>query len=733
MKIAEVIVDIVNSEVDKVFDYRISEDFLVNIGDMVSVPFGNRSIYGFVLNIKDYSDYDLDKLKEVKEVLLPQIIKPELIQLVHNMKSDFYLKYIDLIKLVIPSEIRNGNIHNLVVKYVTLNHDIDIDKYLSTLRKNSKNPILIVKYLEQKGEETYTNLAKNFSSASLKKMIDDGVVIVKERTKNRLQSTIFKEKKDVVLNKYQQEAVDAISNSKYNMFLLHGVTGSGKTEVYTRIIRKCLAEKKTAIMLVPEISLTPQMVSIFTSTFGSDIAVIHSGLSSGEKFDEWNRIYKKEAKIVVGARSAIFTPIENVGVIIIDEEHDNSYVSDSNPRYETYKVAKLRAKYNDCPVVLGSATPNIESYYKSEKEDFVRLELPIRANNKEMPTIEIIDMLAEFKSGNTSIFSNRLIQELSNTIKRNNQAIIFINRRGFSSFVSCKACGYIPRCPACDLTLSYHKECGELKCHYCGNRFRSFNKCPECGSDEIKLGGTGTQKVVEDLKNIFPNIPIFRMDMDTTKTKNSHANILAEFARSKPSILVGTQMIAKGHDFPEVDLVGILDADLSLFFGEYRASEKTFQLITQVAGRAGRSSAEGRVVLQTYFPNNYVYNLVANYNYSKFYEKEINLRQTTHFPPFAEIIRILISSENENNARNYTRDIFNDLKALKVEYKNEIYFLQAMQSPLSKLKNKYRFQVVLRFNRTLSKEIVSKIYQVLDKYEKNKVSVFVENNPLSLS
>lgn len=734
MKYAEIIVDVVNSEVDKVFDYAIADDQLVNIGDMVSVPFGNRNIVGFVLRVKDTSDCPIDRIKYVSKVILKQIVKPEIIDLIHDMKTKFYLKYIDLIKLVVPSEIRNGQIKTQYSRLIRLSVDFDYNKYLDGLRKNSKNPFLVYNYLTNNvAEEDYTTLCKMFGASCINKLLADGFISESKVIKNRLNVGEIRENKQVVLNSYQQNAVDVLTNSDYKTYLLYGVTGSGKTEVYTRVIKDCLKNGKNAIMLVPEISLTPQMVGIFTSIFGKNIAVLHSGLGAGEKFDEWKRIYDGEAKIVVGARSAIFAPIDNLGVIIIDEEHDNSYVSDSNPRYETYKVAQLRAKYNNCPLVLGSATPNIDTFYKTEIGEFQKLELPIRANNKEMPSIEIIDMLQEYKSGNTSMFSAKLIQELSNTIDRKNQAMVFINRRGFSSFVSCKACGYIPRCPSCDVTLSYHKECSELKCHYCGNRFRSFTRCPECGSDEIKYGGVGTQRVVEELNKLFPNIPVFRMDVDTTKTKNGHAKILSEFSKTKPSILVGTQMIAKGHDFPKIDLVGILDADLSLFFGDYRANEKTFQLITQVAGRAGRSDVEGRVVLQTYFPKNYVYNLVANYNYKKFYEKEINLRKTTNYPPFAGITRVLISNENEDVARNVTRDLFTIFKELKVKYKEQMYFLQAMQSPFSKLKNKYRFQIVFRYNMTLEDEILNQIYDTLKNAKTQKCSIFVENNPLSLS
>ena len=732
MKFAEIIVDVVNSEVDKVFDYLIPEDFFVSVGDMVSVPFGKRTIDGFVLRIKDNTSFDLEKVKSIQTIKISQVIKEDIVCLIQEMKEKFYLRYIDLIKLVVPSEIRNGKIHNKYIRNISLSVKFDFEAYFKTLRKNTKNPILVYKYLQEKAEENYTILCKKFATNTINKLLDLGFLIENKSIKKRLNNIVYKEKKEVVLNVYQKKAVETIIKSDYKTFLLHGVTGSGKTEVYLRIIKNCLNNNKTAIMLVPEISLTPQMVSIFTSLFGEDVAVLHSGLSAGEKFDEWQRIYNGDAKIVVGARSAIFAPLKDIGVVIIDEEHDNSYISDSNPRYETYQVAQIRAKLNKCPVVLGSATPNIETYYKANMGEFELLELPVRANNKEMPKIDIVDMLPEFRNGNTSIFSNKLTKELSNTIKNGNQAIMFINRRGFSSFISCKSCGYIPRCTECDITLSYHKECNELKCHYCGKRFRNITKCPECNSEEIKLGGVGTQRVVEELTKMF-NVPVFRMDVDSTKTKNGHAKILAEFSNTKPSILVGTQMIAKGHDFPQVDLVGILDADLSLFFGEFRSAEKTFQLITQVAGRAGRSDIEGKVVLQTYFPNNYVYNLVSNYDYKRFYNKEINLRKTTNFPPFSEIVRILISNENEDVARDVTRDVFQEIKKIKMEYRDNIFFVQAMQSPLNRLKNKYRFQIVMRYKKELSTKILEQVYDYLDVIDNKKSSVFVELNPLNLS
>ncbi len=730
---AEVIVDVTNSEVDRVFDYKIPDSFLVSAGDLVRVPFGKRTIDGFVLKTKSSTDYPIDKVKEVSKVIIGRIIKPDILNLILQLKNQLFLKYVDVIKLVLPSEIRNGKTRTQYNRLIHLNKDVNLEEYINNLPKNSRNPIALINFLQQQGECNYTELSKKYGNSVVCKLLNDKICIEDKIIKYRSIKFQKRDNKDIIPNIYQQSAIDTITKSDYNKFLLFGVTGSGKTEVYIRCIKNCLAKGKTAIMLVPEISLTPQMISIFGSIFGDDVALLHSGLSVGEKFDEWNRIYEGKAKIVIGARSAIFAPIDNLGIIIIDEEHDNSYISDSNPRYETNKVADIRARYNNCPLVLGSATPNIETYYKSETGEITRLELPTRANNKALPNIDIIDMLPEFRSGNTSEFSQILLSELAKSVERKNQAMIFINRRGFSSYVSCRNCGYIPRCTSCDITLSYHKECNELKCHYCGKRFKAITKCPECGSDEIKFGGVGTQRVVQDLQELFPNVPIIRMDVDNTRNKDSYANILNEFGKTKPSILVGTQMIAKGHDFPAVDLVGILDADLSLYFGEYRAAEKTFQLITQVAGRSGRSEAEGKVILQTYFPKNYVYNLVASYNYKAFYNKEINLRKTTNFPPFAQVTRILISSESQEKARENTRIVFEKLKQIKLEYKNKIYYFQAMQSPQNKLKDKYRYQVIFRYSIDIAEKVLKEIYAILSDSTNSKTSIFVENNPLSLS
>ena len=730
--IAEVIVDVMSSEIDRVFDYNIPSSLAyVSIGYRVLVPFGNRRIEGYIVNIKDSTDCPLDKLKSIISVQddFP-VIKPELISLMHYMKSNLYLRLLDGIRLAVPTQVR-GDVKDKIERLVTLD-DTKVDEFLSTLTKRNKNAPLVIKLLQEKPQLNYTELSKLYGNAVINKMIEFGVLKEIKKRVNRLEHGTKQDGKHK-LTDLQNNAVSKILDSKDKPIVLFGVTGSGKTEVYMNVIENVLESGNNALMLVPEISLTPQMVRVFTARFGDKVAVLHSALSSGEKHDEWMRIYRGEAKIVVGARSAIFAPLENIGVIIIDEEHDNSYLSDSNPRYLTHDIAEYRAKYNGCPLVLGSATPSIETFYKAKSGEYNLVEMPVRVNKQPMPKVEIVDMCTQFKLGNNSMISANLLDKLHASIDNGKQSILFINRRGFSSYLMCRECSYIPKCTECDVSLVYHKSDGVLKCHYCGKKFKALTKCPDCGSDSIKLGAIGTQQVVEKLTEEFPNVPIFRLDNDSVKNKDSYSKILGEFASIKPSILVGTQMVTKGHDFPEVTLVGIVDADISLFNYSYKASETTFQLMTQVSGRAGRSKDTGYVVLQTYVPNNPVYLTCANYDYLKFYDKEINLRQTTKFPPFAKIVRILLSSEIDELAKDATHSLIIKLKEFRQRYGKDFFFLEAMKSPINKIKNKHRYQIVLRYACTINDDVLKEIYKLLDGVRNSKLSVFVETNPISLS
>lgn len=721
-----------SSEVDKVFDYEIPSSLAdVGVGYRVKVPFGNRQIEGYIVGIKDSTDCPKDKLKSIStQIDKYPLIKPELISLMHYMKDKLYLRLIDGIRLAVPNQIRS-NIKDKIERVLTLNDEIVLE-YLAGLSKRQKNIPLAIEFMRGVPEANYTKLSGQFGNTAINKLIADGVLLETKKKINRLKHG----KKSLdrhSLTDLQKNAVKSIVKSTDKPIVLFGVTGSGKTEVYMNVIEKVLESGKTALMLVPEISLTPQMARVFNARFGESVAVLHSALSAGEKHDEWYRIYNGEARIVVGARSAIFAPLENIGVIIIDEEHDGSYLSDSNPRYFTHDIASFRAKQNNCTLVLGSATPSIETFYKAKTGEYNLFEMPVRVNQRPMPNIEIIDMCQEFKLGNTKMLSTRLLEKLHETIENGNQAILFINRRGFSSYLMCRECSYIPKCTDCDASLVYHKKEEMLKCHYCGKKFRALTKCPECGSDSIKLGAVGTQQIIELLEEQFPNIPLFRLDNDSVTSKDAYSKILGEFGATKPSILVGTQMVTKGHDFPSVTLVGVIDADISLFNYSYKASETTFQLMTQVAGRAGRQEDEGYVVLQTYVPRNPVYLTCANYDYLKFYDKEINLRETTKFPPFAKIVRILLTSEDENIVKDVTHKLIMKLKEFRIEYGRDFFFLEAMKSPVSKIKNKHRFQIVLRYLNSIDDEVLDKIYKLLDEFKTKKLSVFVENNPISLS
>lgn len=729
--IAEIIVDVQNSQVDKVFDYNIPSSFdFLKIGYRVVVPFGNRKIEGYIIGIKNSTDCPPDKLKSIISVCDEYpLILPEIVELIKFMKDKLYLRLIDGIRLAIPSQVKKSDYK--FVSFVTLN-DENLEDYLKTLNKRNQNIPKIIECLRQNGKVQISFLNSKYGNANVKKLIDSGILSIQKNKINRLKIS-DKSQNKVELTSLQKTCVKDILKSTDRPIVLYGVTGSGKTEVYMNVIDKVLSQGKTALMLVPEISLTPQMVRVFSDRFGTSIAVLHSALSVGEKHDEWLRIYSNDAKIVIGARSAIFAPLSNIGVIIIDEEHDSSYLSDSNPRYFTQDIAVFRAKYNKCPLVLGSATPSIETFYKTQTHEYNLTQMPVRVNQKPMPKIEIVDMCNEFRHGNNTILSLRLLEKLDETIKNNNQAILFINRRGFSSYLMCRECSYIPKCTECDANLVYHKDENVLKCHYCGKKFKVLTKCPQCGSNSIKLGATGTQQIVELIHEHFPKVSVFRLDNDSVKNKSSYSEILSKFGSTKPSILVGTQMVTKGHDFPKVTLVGIVDADISLFNYSYKANETTFQLVTQVSGRAGRSDQAGEVVLQTYVPKNPVYLTSANYDYKKFYDKEINLRETTKFPPFAKIVRVLLTSEDDNLVKNATHKLILKLKDLRVNYGDKFFFLEAMKSPVNKIKNKHRYQVVLRFNNSIESEVIQKIYDVLDNLKNNKLSVFVELNPNSLS
>lgn len=725
----EVIVDILNSEIDKVFDYYTSTQ--IEAGTRVVVPFGTRKVEGYVLRSKQATTFDKGKIKSVLSADDKPVILPEMLKMIDFLTENFNLRKMDAIRLFVPSGLRKNKVKQKVVKFLQIANS---DYGTKNFKKTAKNQIELYDFLKKNQQIELSLANKTYSSQAVKKLIELGLAKVFEEQQSRKITDYGIQQKDVLLTKTQQDVVSAITSQKdAKTFLLFGVTGSGKTEVYMNVIKSAINQGKTAIMLVPEISLTPQVLKHFRAKFGDNVAILHSGLTQSQRYDEWFRIYHGQAKVVVGARSAVFAPAKNVGVIVIDEEHDTSYYSESNPRYSTIEVAKFRSKFNNCPLVLGSATPDIESYYLAQKGEYQLLQMPERVNKAPMPKIEIVDMLSEIRNGNDSFFSTKLVAEIDDCLKNGKQAMLYLNRRGYNNSVVCRQCGYVVKCEHCDVPLVFHKEDNMLKCHYCDARYRVLSACPNCGSTDLRYGAIGTEKIVEELKRKFPNTKVFRMDNDNTRTKDAHFKILSQFSQTRASILVGTQMIAKGHDFPLVTLVGIIDADMGLHFADFRANERTFSLITQVAGRAGRAEFEGKVILQTYIPNNYVYRCAVNYDYQNFFKHELNIREVTKFPPFTAILRILVSGEDEQKVAKKTKEYWQGVQKIYEEYPGDFVYLSAMKCPKKKIQNKIRYQILMRITQKDYTKIRNLIYNLDRNLKQKDIISFVEVNPQNLS
>ena len=723
--IAEVIVDIAASETDRIFDYICDDD--ITVGCRVRAPFGGKTLPGFVMRIKETSSLPLEKLKKVFPTPdeLPAL-NSECLQLAEKLAQRYRVPKALTLRLFLPSEMRTGKVRELMRNYAELSLPLEELK----LSKSAKNQMGAAEYLAQNGKTdcTYLNTAYPGGVAGLEKK--GYVRITKEQILRDPYKMVEAERVERVLTPDQERAVKTIASDERTVQLLHGVTGSGKTEIYLTLIAKCLQEGKSSIFLVPEISLTPQMLSQLRARFGKNAAILHSGLSAGERFDEWWRLRTGEAKIAIGARSAIFAPLENLGVIIIDEEHDSSYSSESAPRYNTFDVALLRAKKNGCKLVLGSATPAVDTYKRAKEGEFSLIRLEKRINKKPMPEITIADMRREVRRGNSSPFSWALKEEIEKCLSEGNQAILFLNRRGYSQTVICKECGYVAKCEACDVSLTYHREEKCLKCHYCGMKYNTLSACPECGGIKLTYTGTGTQKIVEQLQTLYPAARIIRMDNDTTSGKEGHYKILKTFAQHKADILVGTQMIAKGHDFPAVTLVGILDADMSLHFSDYRSGERTFQLLTQVAGRSGRAEEKGKVVLQTFDPENDVLRFATSYDYEGFYQNEVSLRAAMSFPPYSKIVRVLISGEEDKKALEALKEVYFGLEKLYTDNPEKFLFFNKMRSPIKKIQGKYRYQVLMRLT---DGSVLPEIYNVCAQARTRDVVVSVEENPANMS
>ena len=728
---AEVIINSEALEIDRPFTYKVPEEFNneIKIGQIVKVPFGkgNKTSEGFILNLKNDDNIKF-KTKNIAAILVKDpVIDEDDINLIEFLREKTLCKYIDAFRLLIPVGIMKGAKAKKKRVIVLKNEDLS----------NIKNPDGYKKIVEffktNSGKYTKSELINehSISQYKLNKLIENEVLSIEEESVFRYNDRVYNKDSAKTLTIEQENIIREYINSDDKMFLLKGVTGSGKTEVYMKLVERVLLEEKSAIILVPEIALTPQMIERFKGRFGVNVALFHSKLSDGERFDEWFRVKEGKSKVIVGARSAIFLPAKNLGLIIIDEEHENTYKSEQNPKYQTKEVAEYLSELKGCKVILGSATPSIETYYRALTGEMKLLELNSRVDNKSMPPMKVIDMRNELKGGNKSLFSRELFIAIQERLKRKEQIILFLNRRGFSTFVSCRSCGYVFKCDECDISMTYHKN-GLLICHYCGKTKREPRECPKCHSKYVKFFGAGTQRVEEEVKKYFNNVRILRMDVDTTRDKHSYERIYNTFKNGEADILIGTQMVSKGLDFKNVTLVGILAADMSINIPDYRAAERTFQIITQVAGRAGRGDKQGEVLIQTYTPQHYSLQYAVNYDYEGFYEKEFTVRAMMKYPPFGKLLLINGTSKKEELLKNFMHKITMMIKPL-VESCLDIEILGPIPCMISKLKENYRWQIVIKgeLDSYFSKNIKEILYDE-NKNVYNDIRISMDINPNNL-
>ncbi|TDX49193.1 primosomal protein N' [Orenia marismortui] len=703
-KYVAVMVDLPVEQVDKPFTYKVPDRLKkdVEIGRRVIVPFGRRKIEGYIIDIVEEVDFDT---KDVINIFTSfQFFNQELLDLAKWISEYYQCYLISALKAIVPS----GKNKIKTKRVIKLAQSIAQSKeIINEMNGRAYKQIEVLSYLVENPNLllTSTELAQKVDTtpSTIRALVDKGFILyqVEEVRRNPCSHLNFKTTKALSPTEDQQIAIKEISNSlaeeESSTILLKGVTGSGKTEVYLQAIAKVLEAGKETIVLVPEISLTPQTISRFKGRFGNQVAVLHSQLSTGERFDEWRRIKECNVKIVVGARSAVFAPFNNLGLIIIDEEHESSYKQDDHPKYHAREVAIKRAELSDAVVLLGTATPSLESYHRTQIGEYKLIELPKRVDDRPLPEVEIIDLREELKSGNKTMFSELLQEELKDRLAKGEQSMIFLNRRGFSTFVQCRECGHVMECNDCDVSLTYHANPTILQCHYCDYKEDVPNTCPNCGSIYIKYFGVGTQKVEESLKELYPEATIARMDVDTTRRKGAYQQILSSFKQGEIDILVGTQMIAKGHDFANVTLVGVITADTALNLPDFRAGERTFQLLTQVAGRTGRGDKEGKVIIQSYTPEHYSIQLAQEHDYKSFYQLEIGTREIALYPPFTHLINITMSNEDEDKVIKVSNQLGEILSAEMNKIDGEdIMLLGPVQAPLAKVRGQYRWQLLLK-------------------------------------
>ncbi|MEG0238084.1 MAG: primosomal protein N' [Clostridium sp.] len=726
---AKVILNSDAVEIDRPFTYKVKEELvsLISVGHRVKVPFGvrNKPIEGFIIALStEYND--TYKIKEISKLCDEEpILTKEDLLLIEFLVNKTLCKHIDAIRVLIPTGLIKG-LKSKKKKVIVFEKDIDEE-----LKNNEKYENLISFIKENDGLFSKAELTKEykFSTYTINKSIEMGFLSVTEKTVNRFNKRIYDEDVSKKLTDEQQKAIFNIENSEQSGILLKGVTGSGKTEIYMNLVEKVLSEGKGAIVLVPEIALTPQMIERFKGRFGEDVALFHSKLSDGERFDEWYRVKSGDCRLVVGARSAIFLPVNNLGLIIIDEEHEGTYKSEHNPKYNTKDVAEFLSIIKGCKYILGSATPSVESFADAMVSKLKLVELKKRVDDKPLPTMEIVDMREELKVKNLSLFSRKLYKEIKEALEKKEQVILFLNRRGFSTFISCRSCGYVFKCPECDISMTYHKN-GYLVCHYCGRAEKQVKVCPKCNSKYVKFFGAGTERVENEVRKYFKDARILRMDADTTRNKDSYERIYNSFKNREADILIGTQMITKGLDFKGITLVGILSADMSLNIPDYRSGEKTFQLITQVAGRAGRGDREGKVIIQSYTPNHPSLKYVINNDYTGMFKEEIAVRKAMGYPPFGKILLIRGVSKNEEKLKEFIKKAKENIEKVIEE---DLDILGPTPCIVSKIKDKFRWQILIKGK--IKDELCKKIKDILYEMNKsvyNEIRINIDINPNNL-
>ena len=740
--VAEVIINSTAKKLNRTFDYNIPKELedMVFIGSKVLVPFGRFKTLeeAHVVGIKQSSEFEIKDIAKVETGLTDKQI-----ELANWMAKRYFCNVSECIKLMQTPGTRTKNVNNRIqdkkINVVYLKKDFDeISFDIESGKIKSDKQIRILNFVKDNEGctipeiEAFTDCSRAIVNTLIKNEYLE--LVEKNIERNPLSSKNIDSTQNLKLTDEQEKAfnkvAETIDNNKYEQFLLYGVTGSGKTEVYLQLIDKAIKENKSAIVLVPEISLTPQMLDRFISRFGKEkIAVLHSKLSIGERHDEWERIKDGKAKIVIGARSAIFAPVQNLGIIIIDEEHDSSYKSEASPKYNAKEVAKKIAKEAKIPLLLGSATPDLTTFYNAKEcNKITLLELTKRANNSNLPKVEIVDLKQELANGNRSMLSNDLYQAIEQNLKDKLQTILFLNRRGYSTFIMCRNCGYTVKCKNCNISMTYHSYENKLKCHYCGYEEKLVKTCPECGSDKIRYFGTGTQKLEQEIYKQFPQAKTIRMDVDTVTKKNSHEEILNKFKNGEADILIGTQMVVKGHHFPKVTLVGVIAADSSLNIDDYRATERTFQILTQVAGRAGRENLPGKVIIQSYNPENFSIQNAQKQNYEEFYETEIALRKQLKYPPFCDIIIIGFNSINEEEIKKVSN------LAYEIATKNldneEFKIFKPMPSPIDKIQNKFRWRIIIKGNMNeKANETLNELLKTLYAKDYKNTKITIDVNP----